>query len=167
MLWVEPAVRPEQGGKWQWLEGGLTAETKADVRTAYDAALANGGADNGPPGGRPWRDDYYGGYVAIRTATRSTSCGAPRICWDAARPLRAARGRALLNTSKGEAEASPSRLAASGSGVPGSAAPAAAAMSGVVLVDLDHAAADMAVAAAVEEVDHQPDHRPAGEQPML
>jgi hypothetical protein len=37
---------------------------------------------------------------------------------------------------------------------------------GIVLVHVDHPAPDMAVIAAVEEIDHQADHRPAGEQQL-
>jgi hypothetical protein len=37
----------------------FTATSKAAVDNAYTAALANGGADNGPPGQRPQFGDRY------------------------------------------------------------------------------------------------------------
>jgi len=40
------------------------AKGRADVRTFYDAALAAGGKDNGPPGVRAhYHPDYYGAFV--------------------------------------------------------------------------------------------------------
>ena len=42
----------------------LTAQSRAEVRAFYDAALAAGGRDNGPPGLRPhYHTDYYGAFV--------------------------------------------------------------------------------------------------------
>lgn len=39
------------------------ADSRATVRTAYDAALANGGASEGAPGLRPeYHANYYGAY---------------------------------------------------------------------------------------------------------
>lgn len=63
MLWVGQPFdlsQAEHGNGWM---AAFLAETRAAVHAAYDAALANGGTDDGPPGERPWRPDYYGAYV--------------------------------------------------------------------------------------------------------
>src|SRR4051794_4533613 len=40
------------------------AKGRAEVRAFYEAALAAGGKDNGPPGMRPhYHQDYYGAFV--------------------------------------------------------------------------------------------------------
>ena len=40
------------------------AKGRADVQAFYEAALAAGGTDNGPPGVRPhYHQDYYGAFV--------------------------------------------------------------------------------------------------------
>jgi catechol 2,3-dioxygenase-like lactoylglutathione lyase family enzyme len=40
------------------------AKGRAEVRAFYEAALAAGGKDNGPPGTRPhYHEDYYGAFV--------------------------------------------------------------------------------------------------------
>jgi catechol 2,3-dioxygenase-like lactoylglutathione lyase family enzyme len=40
------------------------AKGRAEVRAFYDAAIAAGGKDNGPPGMRPhYHQDYYGAFV--------------------------------------------------------------------------------------------------------
>ncbi|SAI59178.1 lactoylgluthathione lyase [Bordetella ansorpii] len=39
------------------------AKDEAMVRAAYDAALANGGTDNGTPGLREYHPAYYGAFV--------------------------------------------------------------------------------------------------------
>ena len=42
----------------------FAARTRQEVRDFYDAALAAGGKDNGPPGLRPqYHPDYYGAFV--------------------------------------------------------------------------------------------------------
>lgn len=42
----------------------LTADTKEQVNDFYDAALQNGGTDDGPPGLRPhYHDKYYAAFV--------------------------------------------------------------------------------------------------------
>lgn len=42
----------------------FVADTRADVRAFYAAAIAAGGIDNGPPGLRPnQHPDYYGAFV--------------------------------------------------------------------------------------------------------
>jgi catechol 2,3-dioxygenase-like lactoylglutathione lyase family enzyme len=42
----------------------FAVETRAKVRDFYEAALAAGGRDNGPPGLRPhYHPDYYGAFV--------------------------------------------------------------------------------------------------------
>jgi catechol 2,3-dioxygenase-like lactoylglutathione lyase family enzyme len=63
MLWVgRPFDLTDAAPGNGWMAAFL-AETREDVDTAYAAALANGGSDEGPPGERPWRPDYYGAYV--------------------------------------------------------------------------------------------------------
>ena len=63
MLWAgEPFDRGEASAGNGWMAAFL-CETRADVDAAYEAALASGGTDEGPPGERPWRPDYYGAYV--------------------------------------------------------------------------------------------------------
>ncbi|HLF68283.1 MAG TPA: VOC family protein [Gaiellaceae bacterium] len=43
---------------------GFTVPDPATVQAFYDAAIAAGGADNGPPGPRPeYGEDYYAAYV--------------------------------------------------------------------------------------------------------
>lgn len=43
---------------------GFSARTKDAVQKFYDAALANGGSDNGPPGPREmYGPEYYGAFV--------------------------------------------------------------------------------------------------------
>ncbi len=59
-----------------WLGGGkptngddevhvcFSAKNRAGVRAFYEAALAAGGRDNGPPGLRPqYHENYYGAFV--------------------------------------------------------------------------------------------------------
>jgi predicted lactoylglutathione lyase len=42
----------------------FAAQNREEVQAFYDAALAAGGKDNGPPGLRPhYHADYYGGFV--------------------------------------------------------------------------------------------------------
>jgi catechol 2,3-dioxygenase-like lactoylglutathione lyase family enzyme len=42
----------------------FTARSRAEVRAFYEAAIAAGGADNGPPGLRPnYHPNYYGAFV--------------------------------------------------------------------------------------------------------
>ncbi len=62
-------------GKWAlWFYGkgdgptgvhiALKAETRAQVNAFYEAAMAAGGKDNGPPGLRPhYAPTYYGAFV--------------------------------------------------------------------------------------------------------
>ncbi len=64
-----------RGGKGQFWFGSFgaspgpihiafAARTRQEVRDFYDAALAAGGKDNGPPGLRPqYHPDYYGAFV--------------------------------------------------------------------------------------------------------
>lgn len=64
----------ENGKPEFWLEGGkpptdkihiaFRAKGRAEVKAFYEAALAAGGTDNGPPGVRPdYHPDYYGAFV--------------------------------------------------------------------------------------------------------
>ena len=48
----------------QHLHVAFRATGRAKVREFYDAAMAAGGKDNGPPGVRPhYHEHYYGGFV--------------------------------------------------------------------------------------------------------
>ena len=48
----------------QHLHVAFRASGRAKVREFYDAAMAAGGKDNGPPGVRPhYHEHYYGGFV--------------------------------------------------------------------------------------------------------
>ena len=45
----------------------FTAQSRAEVRAFYDAAMAAGATDNGPPGLRPrYHQDYYAAFVRDR-----------------------------------------------------------------------------------------------------
>ena len=58
-LWLSPATdKPAR------LHIAITADTRAEVDAFYQAALAAGGSDNGPPGLRPhYHPNYYGAFV--------------------------------------------------------------------------------------------------------
>ena len=44
--------------------GAFAAPSRADVDAFYEAALANGAKDNGPPGLRPqYHENYYAAFV--------------------------------------------------------------------------------------------------------
>lgn len=46
------------------LHVAFAAKNRAEVRAFYEAALAAGGKDNGPPGLRPhYHENYYGAFV--------------------------------------------------------------------------------------------------------
>jgi catechol 2,3-dioxygenase-like lactoylglutathione lyase family enzyme len=46
------------------LHVAFIAVNREDVQAFYDAAIAAGGRDNGPPGPRPhYHENYYGGFV--------------------------------------------------------------------------------------------------------
>jgi catechol 2,3-dioxygenase-like lactoylglutathione lyase family enzyme len=62
----------ERGGFWIGvgptppgpIHVAFAAQTRAQVRAFYQAAIAAGGRDNGPPGLRPqYHPDYYGAFV--------------------------------------------------------------------------------------------------------
>ena len=70
MLWVgQPfdLTKAETGNGWM---AAFLAETKSAVHAAYEAALANGGTDDGPPGRRPWGPDYYDTYVRVPSGNK-------------------------------------------------------------------------------------------------
>ena len=46
------------------LHVAFAAKSRADVKAFYEAAIAAGGKDNGPPGLRPhYHENYYGAFV--------------------------------------------------------------------------------------------------------
>lgn len=62
-LWItKPYLKlPATWGNGTML--ALTATTRAKVDAFYNAALANGGKDEGAPGLRPYNDSFYACYV--------------------------------------------------------------------------------------------------------
>ena len=90
LLLSVPAEHAEEGGEQQktggtihgfgreykplfWIVGNakvgeathfaFIAQTRTQVDAFYDAALAAGGTDNGPPGIRRYHENYYGAFV--------------------------------------------------------------------------------------------------------
>lgn len=74
MKWGEFAGFGPKGKPEFWIEGGkpptdsihvaFRTGGRRDVRAFYEAAIAAGGRDNGPPGPRPhYHADYYGAFV--------------------------------------------------------------------------------------------------------
>jgi catechol 2,3-dioxygenase-like lactoylglutathione lyase family enzyme len=61
----KPSFWLEQGGRTApHMHVAFVADNRAAVEAFYDAALAAGGADNGPPGLRPhYHPNYYGAFV--------------------------------------------------------------------------------------------------------
>lgn len=58
-LWLSPTQE-----KPSRLHIAITADSRAEVDAFYQAALAAGGIDNGPPGLRPhYHPHYYGAFV--------------------------------------------------------------------------------------------------------
>jgi catechol 2,3-dioxygenase-like lactoylglutathione lyase family enzyme len=57
-FWIAP------GGTKEHAHVAFRAKGRAVVREFYEAAIAAGGKDNGPPGPRPmYHEHYYGGFV--------------------------------------------------------------------------------------------------------
>lgn len=57
-LWLSPGTSPQP------VHLAFKATARAAVRAFYDAALAAGARDNGPPGLRPhYHEHYYGAFV--------------------------------------------------------------------------------------------------------
>ncbi len=77
-LWIG-TLRPSY-----WAEGSraglnqmhvaFVAADKAQVRAFYDAALANGGRDNGAPGPREGAGEYYGAFVLDPDGNNIEAC---------------------------------------------------------------------------------------------
>jgi len=58
-FWVGDNEKPGEG-----THVAFAVDTRAEVHAFYDAALAAGGRDNGPPGLRPhYHPDYYAAFV--------------------------------------------------------------------------------------------------------
>ena len=58
-LWIGTGAKPKGG-----THVAFAAETRAEVDSFYQAALAAGGTDNGAPGLRPhYHPNYYGAFV--------------------------------------------------------------------------------------------------------
>lgn len=63
-VWIQTPGNGEPAGTSNGFHFAFIAPTKEAVQAFYDAALAAGGTDDGPPG--PWPDygeDYYGCFV--------------------------------------------------------------------------------------------------------
>ena len=64
-FWVQP--QPFDGGQAETANGihfSFNAVSSKQVQDFYDAAIANGGTDDGPPGPRPdYGEPYYGCFV--------------------------------------------------------------------------------------------------------
>lgn len=52
----------------------FVAKDEHAVEAFYQAALANGGRDNGPPGPRPGVDNYYGAFVLDPDGNNIEAC---------------------------------------------------------------------------------------------
>lgn len=58
-FWIGPGPKPSHG-----VHVAFRTNSRAVVRAFYEAAIAAGGKDNGPPGPRPmYHADYYGAFV--------------------------------------------------------------------------------------------------------
>ncbi|MGC2785980.1 MAG: VOC family protein [Roseiarcus sp.] len=58
-FWIGTGNKPRGGA-----HVAFTAQTRAEVDSFYQAALASGGRDNGAPGPRPhYHEHYYGAFV--------------------------------------------------------------------------------------------------------
>lgn len=78
--------QPQDGGKASFANGGTTAfiaPTRAAVRQFHKAALACGGACEGPPGLRPhYGENYYGAYVRDPVGNKIAAvCRLPDVWW--------------------------------------------------------------------------------------
>ncbi len=74
-LWV---MRPHDGAAASAGNGmhvAFLAPTRAAVRAFYEAALANGGTDEGAPGPRPqYHRNYYGAYARDPDGNKLQAC---------------------------------------------------------------------------------------------
>ena len=59
----------------------FTAPDKETVHAFYEAALAAGGRDNGPPGPREGAGDYYGAFVLDPDGNNIEACCRGRAAW--------------------------------------------------------------------------------------
>ncbi len=58
-FWLSEAENPGPGRHY-----AFSARNRAEVDAFYEAAMANGGRDNGAPGPRPqYHENYYGAFV--------------------------------------------------------------------------------------------------------
>ncbi len=63
-FWVQLPADQQAASPGNGNHIGFAAKTKNAVHKFHEAALANGGTDNGAPGGRPdYGPDYYGAFV--------------------------------------------------------------------------------------------------------
>lgn len=63
-FWVQLPNDKKPASVGNGVHVAFCAKTKQAVQAFYDAALANGGTDEGPPGPRPdYGSDYYGAFV--------------------------------------------------------------------------------------------------------
>lgn len=63
-IWVAPPYDKETATPGNGNMVGLLCGSEAEVRAAHEAALVNGGSNEGDPGPRPqYGPDFYGAYV--------------------------------------------------------------------------------------------------------
>ena len=62
-LYIDSADREPPVATPTHVHLAFQARDQAMVKAFYDAALAAGGKDNGPPGERPYHPGYYGAFV--------------------------------------------------------------------------------------------------------
>lgn len=78
-LWISAAERPVAADEKSGLHFCLAAPSRESVQAFYEAALAQGGRDNGGPGIRAdYGADYYAAFVIDPDGYRLEAyCGAP------------------------------------------------------------------------------------------
>jgi catechol 2,3-dioxygenase-like lactoylglutathione lyase family enzyme len=70
-IWVVTPFNGESARAGNGIMLAMKAASDAEVRAFYDAALASGGSDEGPPGPRPhYGPDWYAGYVRDPTGNK-------------------------------------------------------------------------------------------------
>ena len=77
--WIGDAERPVKADTGSGLHFCFAAPSRASVDAFHDAALKNGGSDNGAPGFRPdYGENYYAAFVIDPDGYRLEAyCGVP------------------------------------------------------------------------------------------